>query len=102
MKNIENIDENKNPYDNMIDLISENMPNSQLATSKTLLNMIRDLDYGFTLNGIQTNEYGVNNVKDVVNNIINNHNISIKAKDSPELLDKEDYIEYANMKDNTK
>tara|TARA_B100001769_G_C22112020_1_gene601862 strand:- start:5238 stop:6902 length:1665 start_codon:yes stop_codon:yes gene_type:complete len=102
MKNIENIDENKNPYDNMVDLISENMPNSQLATSKSLLNMIRDLDYGFTLNGMQTNEYNVNNVKDAVNNIINNHNISIKAKDNPELLDKEDYIEYANMKDNTK
>ena len=44
----------------------------------------------------------MNNVKDAVNNIINNHNISIKAKDNPQFLDKEDYIEYANMKDNTK
>lgn len=102
INNIDVIDENKNPYDMMVDLVSENMPQSQLTTSKTLLNMIRDLDYGFTLNGTQTQEYGVKNVKDVVNNIINNHNVSIKAKDHPELLDKEDYIEYANMKDNTK
>ena len=102
MNSIEKIDQNKNPYDAMIDLVSESMPNSELATSKSLLNIVRDLDYGFTINGMQTQEYNVNNAKEVVNNMINNHNISIKAKDQPNLLEKEDYIEYANMKDNTK
>ena len=38
-------------------------------TSKSLLNIVRDLDYGFTINGMQTQEYNVNNAKEVVNNL---------------------------------
>ena len=102
LKLLDNVDANKNPYDNVIDIVSSNMPNSQLATSKVMLNMIRDLDYGFSIQGMQTQEYKVDNVKETINSMVSNHNISIKANNNPELLGKEDYIEYANMKDNTK
>ena len=64
--------------------------------------MIRDLDYGFVINGMQTQGYDVDHVKDTINNIINNHNTTVQAMNNPKLLNKEDFIEYANMKDNTK
>ena len=54
MQNLSEISSDTNPYDTMIDLVSQRMPDHQICTSKTLLNMIRDLDYGFTLNGMQT------------------------------------------------
>jgi len=102
MPAIPELDPNINPYDNIVDLVSRTMPSHQISSSKMMLNMIRDLDYGFTINGMSTQGYDTNNVKDAISNMINNHNISVKAKNNPEMLNKEDFIEYANMKDNTK
>jgi len=67
-----------------------------------LLNMIRDLDYGFAINGMNTQPYNIDNVKQVFESLINNHNITMQAKDNPELLSPEDFILYADMKDQTK
>ena len=102
IQNIDKIDENVNPYDNVVELVSNNLPSHQICTSKLLLNMIRDLDYGFMINGMQTQGYDVNHVKDTINGIINNHNTTVQAMNNPHLMNKEDFIEYANMKDNTK
>ena len=102
IQNIPKMDENVNPYDNVVELVSKILPHHQICTSKMLLNMIRDLDYGFVINGMQTQGYDVDHVKDTINNIINNHNTTVQAMNNPKLLNKEDFIEYANMKDNTK
>ena len=64
--------------------------------------MIRDLDYGFAVHGMQTKGYSIENAQKTIETLINNHNIAMDAKDNPEHLNPEDYIEYANMKDNTK
>ena len=96
------LEKNGNPYDILTDWISKNMPNHQMGDSINLLNMIRNLDYQFSINGIQTQNYNLENVKSNLETIINNHNMAIEAKDHPEKMTKEDYIEYANMKDQIK
>lgn len=99
---IKELDGKVNPYDNVVELVSSVLPNHQICTSKVLLNMIRDLDYGFTISGMSTQGYDVDHVKNTINNIINNHNTTVQAMANPHLMHKEDFIEYANMKDNTK
>jgi len=91
-----------NPYDVLINWISANMPNHQISTSISILNMIRNLDYGFAINGMQTQNYDLKNVKDNLEVMINNHNTAMIAKDDPSKMPEEDYIQYANMKDQTK
>lgn len=102
IEKVTKLDESRNPYDNVVELVSRVLPNHQICTSKMLLNMIRDLDYGFTINGMSTQGYDVNHVKDTINNLINNHNTTVQAMANPHLMNQEDFIEYANMKDNTK
>ena len=102
IEQIPKLDDSRNPYDNVVELVSKVLPNHQICTSKILLNMIRDLDYGFTINGMTTQGYDVDHVRDTINNIINNHNTTVQAMANPHLMNKEDFIEYANMKDNTK
>ena len=102
IKNIPKMDGDINPYDNVVEIVSKTLPHHQICTSKMLLNMIRDLDYGFTINGMQTEGYDIDHVRDTINGIINNHNTTVQAMNNPNLMNKEDFIEYANMKDNTK
>ena len=64
--------------------------------------MIRNLDYNFSINGMQTQNYDLNNVKENLEVMINNHNTAMMAKDDPSKMPEEDYIHYANMKDQTK
>jgi glycosyltransferase involved in cell wall biosynthesis len=99
---VSSLNKEGNPYDSIIDWVSQNMTGHQLLTSKLLLNMIRDLDYGFTINGMSTQNYSMDQVKKSLEVIINNHNTAMVAKDNPHMLPNEDYIDYANMKDATK
>jgi glycosyltransferase involved in cell wall biosynthesis len=96
------LEKHKNPYDMIVDWVAKNIQDNQIATSMILLNMIRDLDYGFAINGMNTQPYNTDNVKQVFESLINNHNITMQAKDNPELLSPEDFILYADMKDQTK
>jgi len=98
----QDLQSNQNPYDLLVNWVSTNMPNHQMCTSKNLLNMIRDLDYGFTLAGMSTQGYSVDNIKNSFETMVNNHNIAIQAKDNSEMLGREDFIDYANMKEQTK
>ena len=102
IQNVPKLKDDVNPYDNVVELVSKILPHHQICTSKILLNMIRDLDYGFTINGMSTQGYDVDHVRDTINSIINNHNTTVEAMNNPHLMHKEDFIEYANMKDNTK
>ena len=98
----QDLNSGQNPYDLLVNWVSTNMPNHQICTSKSLLNMVRDLDYGFTTAGMSTQGYSVENVKNSLETMINNHNMAIQAKDHQEMLNREDFIDYANMKDQTK
>lgn len=91
-----------NAYDTILDFVSNSMPGHQLLTSMQMLNMIQDVDYGYTMNGMQTQGYSLKDARKIVDSLIENHNIAMKAKDNISLLPKEDFIEYANMKDQTK
>tara|TARA_S200002703_G_scaffold20667_5_gene17040 strand:- start:24577 stop:26244 length:1668 start_codon:yes stop_codon:yes gene_type:complete len=98
-----NLDKDGNPYDVLMNWISSNIPKyHQLNTSISVLNMIRNLDYNFVINGMQTQNYDLNNVKENLEVMINNHNTAMMAKDDPSKMPQEDYIHYANMKDQTK
>ena len=91
-----------NAYDTILDFVSNSMPGHQLLTSMQMLNMIQDVDYGYTMNGMQSQGYSLKDARKIVDSLIENHNIAMKAKDNISLLPKEDFIEYANMKDQTK
>jgi len=93
---------NRNPYDIITKMVSTHMPHHQFASSILLLNMIRDLDYGFAINGIQTEPYGLDKATAVLNNMINNNNLAQNAKHHLPELKNEDFIQYAHMKENIK
>ena len=102
INNLEHIDSNKMPYDLIVDWISKNMSNHHIMSSINMLHMIENLDYGFRLNGMQTQEYTMKDMTQNLENIIKNHNITTEAHNNKDRLAKEDFIEYANMKDQTK
>ena len=102
INNLEHIDSNKMPYDLIVDWISKNMSNHHIMSSINMLHMIENLDYGFRLNGMQTQEYTVKDMTQNLEHIIKNHNITTEAHNNKDKLAKEDFIEYANMKDQTK
>lgn len=102
INNLEHIDSNKMPYDLIVDWISKNMSNHHIMSSINMLHMIENLDYGFRLNGMQTQEYTVKDMTQNLEHIIKNHNITTEAHNNKDKLGKEDFIEYANMKDQTK
>lgn len=89
-------------YDFLTKTVSEHMPQHQIASSMILLNMIKDLDYGFILNGIQTEHYDVRKAVDTLNNMINNNNLAQSAKNNMTSLKQEDFIQYAHMKESLK
>jgi hypothetical protein len=86
-------------YDVLTNLVSRHLPNHQVSSSIILLNMIRDLDYGFTINGMHTEPYNISKAVDVLNNIVSNNNLAQNAKNDLRQLRNEDFIEYANMKE---
>ncbi len=86
-------------YDILTTLVSKHLPNHQMASSMILLNMIKDLDYGFAINGMHTEPYNISKALDVLNNIISNNNLAQNAKNDLRQLRNEDFIEYANMKE---
>lgn len=100
---IKDVPENlQNSYDFVTYLVSKHLPNHQIGTSSLMLNMIRDLEYGFIVNGYNTEGYNNSKVIDTLNTIIKNHNIAMTAKGMPEKLSTEDFIQYAHMKDSIK
>lgn len=102
INNLQPIEPGKAAYDLVVDWISQNMPNQHIASSINMLHMIEHLDYGFFLNGMQAQPYTIDNIKDALDTIVKNHNITAQAHNNKNALKKEDFIEYANMKDTTK
>jgi len=100
--NLTNLESNKKPYDTIVDFVSKSMPHHQMVGSIRLLKMIENLDYNYYLQGLQPQKFDLENAKNILQNMIDNHNKCASAKNNMHLLKKEDFIEYANMKENTK
>lgn len=90
------------PAEQIMALVSRKMGSHTIMSSTMLLNMIRDTVYGFTINGIQTQPYNIENVLQAVNSLIKNHNIAMTALANQDKITKEDFITYAAMKENLK
>lgn len=85
-------------YDVLTQLVSKHLPNHQIASSIILLNLIKDLDNGFAINGMHTEPYTMSKAIDILNNMISNNNLAQNAKNNHQNLKNEDFIEYADMK----
>ena len=85
-------------YDVLTQLVSKHLPNHQITSSIILLNLIKDLDNGFAINGMHTESYTMSKAIDILNNMISNNNLAQNAKNNHENLKNEDFIEYADMK----
>jgi glycosyltransferase involved in cell wall biosynthesis len=99
LNTIKELPQGNSPYDILTNVVSKHLPNHQITSSIILLNMIKDLDYGFTINGMHTEPYNISKAIDVLNNIISNNNLAQNAKNDFKQLRNEDFIEYANMKE---
>lgn len=85
-------------YDFVYALLRKAIPGHPAVESLTPLNMIRDLDYGYSQNGMSINPYSRKNVVDTINTIISNHNGVQDAMDNMDRLSNEDFIKYAHLK----
>lgn len=90
------------PSEQIMSVVSRKMGKHPIMTSTMLLNMIRDAVYGFTINGIQTQPYNLEHIINTLNSLIKNHNIAMTALANEERISKEDFISYAEMKENLK
>lgn len=86
----------------LLAIVARKLGSHQIVSSSVLLNMIKDTVYGFTLNGIQTMPYSIDNAVSAINSIIKNHNLSMQALLNEDKITKDDYIMYAAMKENIK
>ena len=90
------------PPEQIMTVLARKMGGHQMMSSMLLLNMIRDIVYGFTMNGMQTQPYNIENAITTVNNLIKNHNIAMTALANEDKISKDDFITYAYMKENLK
>lgn len=86
-------------YQNIMRVVSQRMGGHQLASSVVLLNIIRDLNYGFTSSGLQTQPYETDQAINTINGVIQNHNLAMEALANQHSLNREDFIDYATMKE---
>lgn len=102
--NIESKDvvSNDTPYNAIMKIVSQKLSNHQITSSMVLLNMISDLTYGFIINGLQTQPYNIDQSISTINNLISNHNMAMEALANKDRLGREDFIDYATMKDSVK
>ena len=86
-------------YQNIMRVVSQRMGGHQIASSTVLLNIIRDLNYGFTSSGLQTMPYEIDQAINTINGVIQNHNLAMEALANQQSLNREDFIDYATMKE---
>lgn len=62
-----------------------------------LLEQIYFAENGFCIDNNNIKPFGINNIVDTINIMINNHNISEQFRENKKLLAQEDFIAYANI-----
>ena len=68
------------------------------SIDKTALDMLKQADYGFTINGMSIVGYEKKDIVEYFNTIIDNNNQAEYARIN-HLTFNDDYIQYANIKD---
>lgn len=81
-------------------IFNQFLPNHAFHNSIIPLQMIRDLEYAYTQNGMQISPFHRQNVIDTAKNIIINYNNAQQAMANPDKLNNEDFIQYAHLKAN--
>jgi glycosyltransferase involved in cell wall biosynthesis len=87
-------------YNFVYNIMKQFLPNHPIIHSIIPLQMIRDLEYGYTQNGMQIQPFTRQNVIDTIQTIISNHNFAQQAIVNKDKLSSEDYIKYAHLKAN--
>jgi glycosyltransferase involved in cell wall biosynthesis len=93
------------------EILSKNLSNSEIIQyifdrhlrdheeiNKNALEMLKQSDYGFTINGMSITGYSTKDIVEYFNTIIDNNNQAEHARIN-NLKFNDDYIEYANIKD---
>jgi len=87
-----------NHYNFVYTILRQFLPNHSIVNSIIPLQMIRDLEYGYTQNGMQISPFTRQNVLDTFQTIISNHNFAQQAMINQDKLNTDDYIKYAHLK----
>lgn len=61
-----------------------------------LLKLIQGAQNGYIMEGPQAKPFGISNIVNIFNNIIEANNVAESARVNPHILNEEDYISYAN------
>lgn len=88
---------NNQYFDLMMYIANNNLEDYNKISSMLFLDMLKDLDYGFTQNGLQIANYNLSDALEVIRTYINNQNNSEKARES-NIQFNDDFIQYAHMK----
>jgi len=100
LNQIPNIDKDQvgNRYfDLLMYFCNNNLQNYNKMSSMLFLDMLKDLDYGFTTNGQTISSYSLSDALSLVATYIDNNNGSEKAR-MQNIKFNDDFIEYAEMK----
>jgi len=85
-------------FSQFINLCNNTMKNSELLSSFKFLNMLQNADYGFHyVSPTQISGYGINNLCDHINTMIDNNNRSEEVRQK-NIKFEEDFIQYAHLK----
>ena len=84
--------------DNFNNILINYLNHKDGINNKTYLDMLKQADYNFIINGMSMSEYGMKDILEYFNTIIDNNNQAEYARIN-KLQFNDDYIEYANIKD---
>lgn len=103
MKKIDKTDipTNLSPVDTIKYIVDNFMNKSYDMSNRTCLEMLKQADYHFVLNGMNITEYSVSDIISYFNIFIDNNNQAEYAR-LGNLKFNDDFIEYANIKDHKK
>lgn len=93
--------EQVNTIDHLKQICSDNLRDSDLSSSMNMLELLKQADYGFAMHGMHIEKQNFNSVIEYSNTLISNWNQSEKARADNIKFD-DDFIQYANIKDQTK
>lgn len=95
-----NYPKNHSPSDNfdlMMYICNNIFNNHHIMSSMMFLNILKDLDYGFSQSGTNIQPYSLEDMIEMINTIVHNNNVVESARDKNIKFD-EDFIKYAHMK----
>lgn len=95
---ITSIPNNTNNVEIIKYIFDKYLSDNTYVIDKNVLEMLKQADYGFTINGMSIAEYNTKDILDYFNALIDNNNQAEYARVN-KLKFNDDYIEYANIKD---